>query len=279
MKVTSVEIHPAGSSSIAVLSFRDPRRLNRFNVKGILGLDAEDITPRYYGVSGTSNNKFYSLSLEKREIAMQIELNPDYGSSQTYSDLRDILYKMISSSRTGIVELQFKNGTTVVAVVSGFVSKFENSLFDKNPGIQIKIACTEPMLKAPTRQNLNILVYNPASTNIVDNLSTAPHGFLFEIGFLSALPALLVAPPDNSWSFSVEPPGGFIESDVVHFSSELNNKYLYVLRAGVIIQLAESISSGSVWPILFPGDNVFEFANDTVLVWEKISFYPTYWGV
>ena len=277
MKVTSVEIQADGSNQVVVLSFRDPRRLQPFNVKTIVGLDADEIIARYYGVSGTK--KYYNLSLEKREPVIQIELNPDFSVDQTYSDLRDQIYKMIASSRTGIINVRFKNVAEVVAVVSGFVTKVENSLFDKVPGVSITINCAEPLLKAPTPTVIDILTLSTASANIQDLKSTAPHGFIFEMGFLNPVATFEVYPPDNEWSFAVEPVGGFLAGDILHFSSELNNKYLYVVRGGNTIHLADVIQSGSIWPILFPGDNVFEFSNPTDLVWEAVSHYPTYWGV
>lgn len=279
MKVTSVEIHPSGSAEVIVLSFRDPRRLNPFNVKAIVGLDANDIVAQYYGVSETTNEKYYTLSQTKKEPIFQIELNPRYSEEVTPSDLRDQLYRSIASSRTGLLEIQFKNGEAVVATLSGFMTSVEPVLFDKIQGVELKLKCTEALLKAPARQELDILTLNPASSNIVDNFSTAPHGFLFEIGFLDAQASLVVHPPDDAWNFTITPSGGFLGGDVVHFSSELNDKYLYVIRAGNKIYLADAIQKGSVWPILFPGDNVFEFDNDTNLVWEAVSFYPTYWGV
>lgn len=146
MKLTSIEIHPTGSSEIAVLSFRDPGSVNPYNVKGITGLDAEAIVPKHYKGSGSSN--FYHMSLENREIAFRIGLNPRFSEYDTYSDLRDALYKMIASSRTGKLQLQFKNGIEVVAAISGSISKFETPLFDKTPEVQITITCDEPMLKA-----------------------------------------------------------------------------------------------------------------------------------
>lgn len=277
MKVTSIEVHPDGSSQVIVLSFRDPKRLNPYNVRKIVGLDADEIVPRYYGVSGTK--KYYTLSLEKRDIVMQIELNPSYSLGQTPSDLRDAVYKMISSSRTGVIEVQFKNGSEVVAAVSGFVSKVENDLSEKTSLVNLTIACKEPFLKAPERTSLNVLSLDPLSSNLADIKSSAPHGFIFEMGVLSPISSLVITPPDDSWYFTVTPPGGFLSTDVIHFSSELNNKYLFVRRSGSDIHLAESIVAGSVWPILFPGDNVFEFANEADLTWVSVAYYPTYWGV
>lgn len=277
MKITSVEIHPSGSIDALVLSFRDPKRINEYNVKGIVGLDADEIVPRYYGASGTQ--KYYTLSMEKRAIAIQVEFNPNFQNESSFSSLRDRLYKMIASSRTGVIEVQFKNGTEVVATVSGFVSKMENTLFDKKPGCTISVDCLEPMLKAPTRTEIDILGLDPASSNIEDTKSTAPHGFVFELGFLADLASLTMTPPDDAWSFVITPVGGFLTGDILHFSSELNSKYLYVHRGSADIHLADVVAPGSVWPILFPGDNVFEIASPTSVTWEAASYYPTYWGV
>ncbi len=100
---SSVELHPANSSDVCVLSFRDPTHANPYNVKEIIGLDADEIVPRFYGGSG--NSKFYNLLLEKREIVIRVELNPKFGEFETFSDLRDKLYRLIASSRTGIIQI------------------------------------------------------------------------------------------------------------------------------------------------------------------------------
>lgn len=278
MKLTSVEIHPAGSSDVAVLSFRDPTATNPYNVKAIVGLDVDEIVPRYYGASGSS--KFYSLSLQKRELVMKIGLNPDFSDNESYSDLRDNLYKMIASSRTGKLQLQFKMGVNPVAAVSGFVKKFEAPNFEKVQEVQITISCDEPMLKALTPVNVTVGGLNPASTTIQDDLSTAPHGFTFVMNITAAIASLGITDPgDSVWSFILAPIGGFLNGDVLYFSSETNNKYVYINRAGAIIFLADVIAPGSVWPILFPGENVFAFTHPTNVAWSLISHYPTYWGV
>lgn len=129
MKLTSVEIHPDGSSNVLALSFRDPQALNPFNVESITGLDPETIIPKYYGGSGTA--RFYDMAVLKRQPVIVVKLNPDYSNNETPASLRDMIYKCIASSRTGKVQLQFKNGTTVVAVTSGFVSKVEAPQFEK----------------------------------------------------------------------------------------------------------------------------------------------------
>jgi len=279
MKVTSVEIHPENSDDYAVLSFRDSRRENPYNIKEITGLDADAIIPRYYVASGASN--FYNLSLEKRDVVLKIQLNPRYGLYESVSDLRDALYKMIASSRTGKVQLQFKNGTDVSAAISGFVSKFEAALFEKDQEIQLTLSCTDPMLRAITPVMMSLKTPNPAIVDIFDNQSTAPHGFKFEIDITANITdsLLLQAPNDSSWFFRIVLGWSWLAGDKLFFSSEYNDRYLYVVRSTTTYQIADWIGAGSVWPVIFPGNNSFTITHPDSLDWKEISYHYTYWGV
>lgn len=277
MKLTSVEVHPEGSSQVAVLSFRDPTRQNPYSVRVVDGIDANDIVPHYYGGSGSQ--AFYNLMMEKRDIRILVDLNPQF-STQSYSGLRDDLYRMIASSRTGRVQIQFKNADTVVAVVSGFVKKFEAPQFTKTPQVQITIECDDPMLRAPDATIVDITGLDPAGTVIQDDLSTAPHGFRFALAITTAVASLAISDPtDPTWSFEVTPAGGFLVGDILYISSEQKNKHVYIDRSGTLIHLADVITQGSLWPILFPGENNFAVDSPTNVAWDSISHYVTYWGV
>lgn len=278
MKLTSVELRPVNSSDVAVLSFRDPGRQNSYNVKAIVGLDADDIVPRYYGGSGAA--KFYELSMGKRTIVVRISLNPKSRENQTYSSLRDGIYKLIASSRTGQLQILFKRNNSIVAVISGFVTKLESPHFNKEQEVQITVSCDEPMLKAPNRTVISVSSLNTTLVNLQDSVSTAPHGFIFDMKFLANTASLTMADPnDDSWSFDVAPFGGFLLDDILHFSSEYNNKTLYLTRGVTDYYLAETIVPGSIWPILFPGDNIYAFSTPENVEWTKLEYYATYWGV
>lgn len=278
MKLTSVEIHPDGSSNVLVLSFRDPQALNPFNAESITGLDPEAIVAKFYGGSGSS--KFFDMAVLKRQIVMTVKLNPNFTNNETFSSLRDLIYKTIASSRTGKIQLQFKNGTTVVAVSSAFVSKVEAPQFDKKQAVKITMDCEKGMLEAPTATAVPVGGFNPAGLVITDSASTAHHGFAFDMAINVNTPSIVISDPtDASWSFTVTPVGGFLIGDVLHFSSMFGNKYINLTRGGVTIELAEVVALGSIWPILFPGDNHFQFSNPTNLALSAISYYATFWGV
>ncbi len=89
MRVTSVDIYASNSNNFISLSYRDPTSQNPFQVKSILGLDAEEITPKFYRAGGGAQGKYYDLTLSKRDIVVQIALNPTFALGKSYSELRD----------------------------------------------------------------------------------------------------------------------------------------------------------------------------------------------
>lgn len=280
MKVTSVLLISEYSDTEESIefSFRDSRRLQPYNVKAIVGLDADEIIPKFY--LGSNNSKFYSLALAKREVVVRVELNPSFDDGETHSDLRDALYKKIASWRTGLIGLAFKNGADIVAFVQGHVVKFEASHMTQNPEVQITISCKEPLLRAPERTIVDVSAFNEALIVLTDDESTAPHGMQFQVDVLATRSQFKLTDPTNlSWSLTVVPFGGFLNGDSIFFSSELDNKYFYMTRASVVYHLASVISPGSVWPVMFPGDNSFALENPTSFNWAAISYYHTYWGV
>lgn len=281
MKVTSVDIYIADSNLAASFSFRDPTSQNAYIAKEISGLDADEILPKFYGVD-LGSRKQYDLLLGKRDIVIKIGLNPDYSLGQTYPGLRDDLYKVISSSRTGLIEIQFKNGATVKAAISGFVTKFETLTFTKTPEIQMTVSCNDSMLRAVEGINVDIEDLDADEFVVTDTESTAPHGFSFGVIFTDTVDTFTVqdVEPAN-WMFEVGLTGSpleeFVDGDELHFSSEANSRYLYIVRDLEITHLIDRIFPTSVWPILFPGTNNFKFSGSLNL--DYITYFPTYWGV
>lgn len=281
MRVTSINLCPAGSTDSVVLSFRDPTSQNPYIAKDITGLDADEITAKYYA-SDMSDKKYYDLSLKKRDIVVKIGLNPQFSVGKSYAVLRDDLYRVISSSRTGELQLQFKDGIVTKATVSGFVAKLEAPNFTKTPEVQLTISCNDPMLRAVSEINMDVLTVSPQSTVVTDDESTAPHGFRFGVIFLGDIIDFSVQDQaEPNWAFEVNLTGSSLEhfqfNDELHFSSEINNRYLYMIRGFDIFHIVDKIIPTSIWPILFPGDNPFVCSEE--VRWDYITHYPTYWGV
>lgn len=283
MKLDNVDLY-SNDRRAAKFSFKDPKASNPYLVQAIDGLDADEIVSKFYGQATNTKTNYYNLSQQKRDIVVKVALSPQFSQNKTYSDLRDDLYRAISSSRSGTIELRFNYGETSVASVWGRVKKVEAPHFDRTATVQITIECFDSMLKSPTRYEVDMATF-VQPYYISDTISTAPHGFVAKILITGDNAALTFREVEINpeWLFRIEPGSiagvvGFKQGDVLHLSSETSNRYVYIVRGGVTVHLTDKIQPGSVWPILFPGDNEFHIANQSIQ-WKSISYYHTYWGV
>lgn len=278
MKINNIDLVCSSLMNVVNFSFRDPGAINPYIAKSIVGLDADEIVPKFYGRSQSSDDNYYSLTLDERDVIIQVKLNPDFSIGKTPSDLRDDLYRTIASSRSGAVRLRFKNGNDVVAYVKGFISKVESPHFEESLQVQITIKCDDPMLRSEVPIDVDLANYDGTSLGVYNHLSTAPCGFKMEVTFNHPTESYVVQDlPDPNWSFVITPVGEFLTGDKLYFSSELNDKYVYMVRSTVITHLIDKIEPNAIWPLIFPGYNVL-FNTDGVDL-NALSYFPTYWGV
>lgn len=282
MRVTGVEL---SSDNANVFSFgtSEVASTDKYLIKTIVGLDADEISRKFYGFGAQTNSKFYRYGVTKREIVLRVVLNPNYSINESFSEIRDELYRTISASRTGLINLLFTGGGAALATISGYISKFEVPYFSKTPELQITIQCPDPMLRgySPVEyEQGEIASQNPLI--ISDSLSTAPHGFSFEVEFITNTDYFLIQSDETSpdWTFKVFPDGGFQSGDRLVFSGEYGDKKLYVDNGlGQVTYLMDRIEPGSIWPIIFPGTNEFYIEDVEFLSWYALSYYPAYWGI
>jgi len=251
-------------------------------VRQIIGMDADDLTPKFYGFGLNGVNKFYSFGLKTREIVIRVMLNPAYSLNEEVSDLREELYKAISASRSGLVELRFFSGGAALSKLQGRIVKLEAGYFNKSPEAQLTIRCEDSMFRGINPVRLNgSEIPNTSKLRLADSTSTAPHGFAASVTVMVAAPAVHIRDKETSpdWEFTVTPQGGFHVGDIFHFSSDFAAKALHIDRAGVIIPLVDRIEPGSIWPILFPGMTEFFFTNKAAFTWNFIEYHTAFWGV
>ena len=281
MRITSVSLFSNESEAIQ-FSLRNVSSKSPYMVRTIIGLDAEELIPKFYRASRTGKTKFYDFSLKPRDIVMRIVLTPRFHLDEDYSYVRDALYRSISATRGGQVELQFHSGASTVAKIFGFIVKLEVAYFSQTPELQLTVRCNDPMfrginptiMKAAKLSNTNPIV-------VADSESTSPHGFKMQVTFTGTYAQFTVQDKavDPEWVFLVVPQTSFLSGDILYFSSEFSNKYLYRVRGGVTTHLLDAIERTSVWPIIFPGFNSFHFVEKAGFTWNLVQFDSTYWGV
>lgn len=279
MKVTSIHLITEPNPVPLVLDFRTRSGSNPYLIKAADGLDVDEILRQYYGDGGGGTGRMYDLMLAQRAVVLRFALNPNFSQNKSYSDLRDDVYRFVASSRTGLVTLEFKNGATTVAVLSGYIAKVEAPQFSKTQDAQLTIACDDPMMKAPQRTVVDVSALDNVNTTIFDNESTAPHGFQFRLVCTGALASYSITDATAGKPLTVTPTslGGFQVGDVLHGSTERGNKYLYLVRGASTYHLVDKVTPGSVWPLIFPGEN--QYSGHANMDWQYISYLKTYWGV
>ena len=286
MRLTTVHLYADNEEATGVcaltFSLRDADPTAQYQVRAIIGLDAEEIIPKFYGFGLVTKGRFYNMGMNAREIVLRVILNPRFGINETYSDVRDEIYRAISATRTGQVVLHFNSGASTVARIFGFITKFEVGYFNQLPEVQLTVKCDDPMFRA-----LNPVIYKQADLaagsqiTIADSLSTSPHGFTMLVTYTDNFGNFTIQDKVSSpdWTFVVTPPGGFLAGDKLYFSSEFTNKYLYMVRGGVTTRLMDRIQPQSIWPTIFPGANTFVLPAIGLFSITELKFYAAYWGV
>jgi hypothetical protein len=171
-----------------------------------------------------------------------------------------------------------------VAAIKGRITKFEVPYFSRVPELQITVHCPDPILRSlhPIRPPIADLPATGTTLTLVDNESTAPHGFSFKIKFTSIRTDFIIQEigtfPD--WHFHVIPPTSFQVNDELHFSSEYGKKDLFWNKAsGTDVHLMDMITATSYWPVIFPGRNDFTITTATTHEWLELEYYAAYWGL
>lgn len=218
---------------------------------------------------------------QTRDVAFRIGLNPQLG--QSYSELRDDLYKLIS--RTVFVKLM--NGSKIVAQATGFIREFDSVHFSNLPEIQVIIECQDGAFSAPASIAIPIATLGTLTPVINYEEGTAPAGMDlqftvttnhsgFSITEYSKFWAVGGADVHNAFTITF----AFLTGDVVNLSTHPKKRRLTVTRAGVTTDLAGYLNAGAIWPKLYTGVNAFTWTfASSWMTWNVASYTPRFWGV
>jgi len=286
MRITGVCLY-ANDLEITEFSFDDHSSRQAYTARAIIGLDADEIIQKFYGSGAVTKTKYYAPAINKREIVIRIALNPKSSIWETYSGLRDELYKGISASRDGLVELQFMSGPSVVAAIQGFVTKFEAPLFTAAPEAQLTILCDDGIFKSLVPVKAKPSSLGLTTLLISDDESTSPHGLSFELTFTATTTYFSIQDTNvvPEWKFKITPGligglTGFQTNDRLFLTNENNEKSVFILRGATQYYLSDKVELGSIWPVIFPGTNRYTIDVSTgSYTWTSLSYYATYWGV
>lgn len=283
MRLSSVVLSTSDLLEDISFSVMDNEPNQRYIIRNMVGIDAEDIIPKFYGFGKETNKKFYEFTMKPREIVMRVAINPVYYINESVSDIRDSVYRIISSNRSGELTLTFKDGAASICFATGYITKMEVAHFTKTPELQITMSCPDPMLRSVI--SIDIPPGELSSSNpvkITDQPSTAPHGLELKVKFTATTSTFAIQDDltDPDWKFEVTPASSFLTNDELYISSEFGNKRVFLDRAaGSDIELMNLVLLDSVWPQIFPGLNTFYFPQIANFDWLEFKYRSAYWGV
>lgn len=257
---------------------------NGYILKEAVGLGPPEFTPVVIGFDSTGI-PILDSDPGPRDLALKIGLNPQLG--QTYSDLRDDLYKLIG--RTVFVKLM--NSSLVIAQSTGYVQKVEPVHFSNKPDIAVMIECEDGMFSSPAYVTIPVAVLQTMTNPIIDySDGTAPAGI--ELTFQNTTgvskTGFSISNHSEFWHAGSGDVNNLFQvtyaidaNDIIVLSTHPKNRsiMMYDNSAGIWIDIAGYLNSGAVWPMLYPGVNQFAWSLNWVTSWTVTRYIPRYWGV
>lgn len=209
---------------------------------------------------------------QPREVVIHVGLNPNYNSNQTVSQLREVLYGLLTPGTVDEVRIEIMEESTVLFYTLGHVKNLEIAPFTATPEVQITIACHQQYLEATSDLYIDP---GPLDFPTIDNIGTAPAGFRMEVVFTS---------PTNVWSISddigrtMKFDYSFTTGDILTIDTRPGYRGIWRTRSGFTLSIIYSLSVESTWHMLHGGDNLFA-TNLQNFTWGDVFYRPSYWGI
>lgn len=267
------------------LNLEDPS--NGLIVKSINGLGPTKATLVSSSFANMDGEQFYSSRRDKRNIVIQLGLDPDYGSYSAF-DLRNQLYKFFMPKTE--VDLEFTMfdrfqtdflKQTWLPHIMGRIESLEPAIFTSEPAVDISIVCFDPdfcdqssmIFEGDTTDSLTetTLTYN----------GTVETGVLFKLFANRSIDDLTIfhRTPDNVLrTFYVD--HTIEDTDELHVNSLYGDKYVNLLVGGSVTEsILYAVAAQSSWVELFKGDNNFRVYTDGAPIPYTIEYIEKYGGL
>lgn len=207
----------------------------------------------------------------------------------TIEEVRQLSYKYfpIKKQVSLLVETDER-----VCTISGYIESNEPSIFTKKSGTQISIICPDPYFYSVISSTKVFAGLDPLFEFPFSNESSAEDLILFgnvkdktediigypgdvDVGVVMTI--VSTGTVRNVYIFNVhtrekmfidttrlETLTGhvIIEGDIIEISTVVGNKYITLLRDGIITNILNCLSRDSDWPRLTKGNNVFAYSAD-----------------
>lgn len=247
-----------------------------FILKGVDGLGPPEVD---VSISNTLNEGgvYQGRRPQLKQIIARVGLNPAWADGQTASDLREILYGLLTPGSGDHVSISLVNVSTTVGWVIGWVSKMEINPFAKDPEVQITLDCVDSYFRALTDEivDLDDLAKDFPS---IENVGNGPAGMYWSLTFTDDVTNWTLT--DNPEVNKLEFDYAFLTGDKLEFDTTMGSRYCKVTLASdaSVHSLLAAMTTDSLWFQLHGGTNDFITSDDS-FDWNQVSYLPKFWGV
>lgn len=248
-------------------------------VRSVTGLSAPDIT-LFIGDYARDGGFYQGRRVEKRNVVITFDLNPNPALGETVAGLRELLYKSFAdpSVDADSIKLGLHDDQGRVRYVVGYTETFDGDIFSSETSTQISIICPDPYI----RDDVPTVLTHPTGWTTVPftYAGTAETGFEVLIYVNTATNTVTL---DNNGKKMVLN-RTFAAGDIIRISTVPGSRFVGVTTAPAAeAPILGSLTPGSPWPQLHSQSNVMKVygaaPTDLIAAIRSLTYTQSYWGI
>lgn len=247
-------------------------------VRKITGLSPPDVD-LFIGEYARDGGSYSGRRVQKRNVVIELGLNPNHGENETVDGLRQSLYKMfLDPSYAGddlVIELV--DDVLPVRIMSGYTEKFEGEPFSKDAMINASLICPDPYMKDATK---TVLTGSFTTFPFTYN-GSAETGFYIEVNVTANTDSITIDNNGSRMIFEYD----FLIGDVLKVNTTPGSRSVLVDRSGFPdIEILYAMTPTSPWIALHSQINllrVYDAPETEAIVasMTRLEYTQAYWGI
>lgn len=190
-------------------------------LRSVTGLNPPDVD-LFIGDYSRDGGIYQGRSVQKRNVVMLMDLNPNPALGESFDGLRDILYKTFIDPLVDAdyIQIVLHDDVKEDRYLVGYTEKLETDLFSEETIVQVSMICPDPFIRSSTQ---TLLTHETGWTTVPFTYGgTAETGFEVEIQVVSDTPALNLVNNGKIMTLT----HGFVTDDVVYVNTNRGQRQL-----------------------------------------------------
>lgn len=247
-------------------------------VRKITGLGPPDVD-LFMGDYARDGGVYSGRRVQKRNVVIELGLNPNHGENETVDGLRQSLYKMfLDPSYAGddlVIELV--DDVHPVRILTGYTEKFEGEVFSRDSMINASLICPDPYM----RDAVETVLTGSYTTFPFTYNGSSETGFYVEVNVTANTDSITIDNNGSKMVFEFD----FLIGDVLKVNTSPGFRSVVVDRSGFPdIEILYAMTSSSPWISLHSQINLLKvydapLTEAIVASMTKLAYTQTYWGI